>query len=663
MIIRSRRRRAVPIPATTTTKAETKDYEFVKGLDTNSSNDDVDPNYLRYITDAREIEVGKWKTRQAADFFSVPIGEAVNVQQTSVTGASDFSFNTSTRWAKKITATATGPVTAIEANIQNADGATGTVVLALHEDDNGEPGDELFRTTIAGSAVEATYAYEKGRSITCPTITNTEVYWVVGYVQQGGSGSYEVSTTTNAATGLSSTNSGASWSAASLDFNVKVSSSTAGHTKGVKRVEKSDGASHTFLVHGTTLYEANESTGATTSIDTLNASTTDVRFDFVNDTLYYCDGFGRPRKHVPGSGTAAAIGGAPENASNVIEHKGLLFFVSADTQAKVFYSNFADYETFTSTDFLYVPAPKTGDPINALAKLNGLLFFITRNNKHVLFGADNATFRLDEAIGQKGTYSQESVAYDHNYIFLASDDGIYQFNGADEKNIADNNGKGILNEWMALNNKDSAVLELHGNRLYVFFTPNGGSENSECFVYNIGYGVWESLDTKAYVARTHSRFDPDDYFMIGSSRAGMVMLQERSTNDYCSMGEPLTYELHTHYNHYDAPAQFKRTPTFRPHFDTVSENYSVQVGYATDYSGDPTYTDVSLQGSGATFDDGYLFDNGVVFAGVTQSNPMDDAPAIPGEWRRLQLRYRHEAAREPVSFDGHILAIETQRLI
>lgn len=657
-MIRSGQRAPVRIPKVTTTKAQTKDYQFVKGFNTNTSNDDMDPDQFRLAQDAREVQVGKWQTRQGNDFFSVPIGEAVNVQQTATTGASDFSFNTTTWWAKKAVAASTGRLTAIEARMKNPGTATGTTVLALYTDSSGSPGTEIFRTTVAASALSNSYAYLKARSITCPDITNGTTYWVVGFVQGGGSNSYQISTTTNASTGKTSTNAGTSWSAASLDFNVKLSTATAKPVKGQIRVKRPNGTKVSFLAVDTTLYTINETTGATTSVDTgLDTNASYTRFDFVNDTLYYVQGTTKPRKYDFSS--ASSVSGAPENASAVLAHVGLLFYISADDPTKVYYTNFGIYDTFTSTDFFYVPSPKTGDPAVAMAELVGNLYVITRNSKYVLYGAENATFRLDNAVGQKGTFTQESIAFNQDTIFLASDDGIYQFNGTGENNIAVD----VLDWWMALQNKDNTVLELHNNRLYVFYTPNGQSQNTNCRVYNLAYGVWESDDTVAWVAGTYTRYDNDDLFLQGSNRVGMVMLAEQTTNDYNSMGEPLSFELRTNYNHFGTPAQYKRVPIYRPHFDTTSGNYSVSYGYALDYSDSPTYDSLSLAGDGPRFNTGLTYDSGVTFGALAQTNPMDNSLVIPGEWRRMQLRYRHYAGREPVSFDGHELSLETQRLI
>lgn len=660
---RSRVRRRVPIPSVTTQKAQTKDYEYKLGINSNSSNDDVKADEWRSVVDAREIAIGKWETRKGSDIFSVPIGEAINVQQTSTTGAGNAAFSYTTRQAKKVVATATGRLTRIDVNLKNDASATGTIVVAVYDNNGGAPGTELVRTTIASSDVVSTYAYDVARSVTCPDITSGSTYWVVLYVQDGGTGSYYVSTTTNATDGLTSTNSGQTWSAANVDFNVKFYTATAGATEGTFRITRPNGTSYTFIAHGTNLYTVNETTGVTTSIDSgINASATYVRFEYVNDVLYYVTGLQKPRKYDFTSATEVTA--APANASHIIKHKGLLFFVDATDTSKSYWTNFAAYETFTSTDFTYVDAPKTSDPIKAVFVLNGLLYYVTRNNKFVLFGSENSTFRLDNAIGQKGTFSQESIAYDQTTAFIASDDGIYRFNGAEERNICTKSGgAGVQDWWDSVASKSKVTLALHNNRLFIYYPSAGSSENNKCAVYHVLYDIWESFDTRTYIHRTFSRWDQDNYFIQGSNRVGMLMLGERESNNYNMLGEPLNYTLETAYSHYDSPAQFKRAPTFRPHFDTQTGNYSVQVGYAKDYSESFTVKDINILGQGPRFNTSEQWNSGITYGTDAQVNPMDDGVQIAGEWRRLKIRYQHEAAREPVSFDGHILALETQRLI
>jgi hypothetical protein len=258
-------------------------------------------------------------------------------------------------------------------------------------------------------------------------------------------------------------------------------------------------------------------------------------------------------------------------------------------------------------------------------------------------------------------------------VYLASDDGIFEFNGAQEVNIAGNpEGPGVLDWWTGLLNKSNTVLELHNNRLYVYYTPNGQSVNTACKVYHVLYKTWESDDQNTYVGHTWARFDPDNKLVLGSNRVGMLMIGEDPTNDHTNMGEPLTFELRTSYCPSPVPIRrrmivlpssaFKRVSQYRPHFDTVTGGYSIQAGYAFDFSDSPQYRDISLSGTGPRFDEGYTFDSGVQFGTPSVVYPTDTIN-IPGNWRRLQIRYKHYAAREPVTFAGHNMTIQMQRSI
>lgn len=647
--------------APTTRKFDTKDYQYNKGTDSNTTNDDSDSDKWRYATDVREMQVGKWNTRRGAEFFSTPVGEITNVQQTTITGAGTLIFNSSTFFAHKVVATTSGRLTGLKANLLNPGTATGTVVLALHTDLTGSPGLELVRTSIANSAITVTAQYLTARSITCPEVVAGVTYWIVGSVQDGGSntivGGYQISTTTAGATGKTSTSGGQSWIASNVEYNVALITATAGAVKGHIRVKRQNNTNFSCFAHGTNLYSVNEATGAVTSIDNaISNVSTRVRLTYVNDVLYYTDGTQKPRKY--DFTVSSSVSTAPDTAYNLITHKGLVFYMSAVDTNKMYYTNFGLYDTFTSTDFIYVDAPKTGDPMTAFAKLNGNLYVMTRNNKFILYGSENATFRLDNAIGQKGTFSQESIAYDEDKIYLANDEGIFVFNGAEEINIAAD----VLDWWKELSSKQNTVLDLHNSRLYIFYTPAGKAENSRCRVYNTLYGIWESDDTSTLVSTVYSRLDNDDVQLIGSNRVGMLMVNEAPTNDYNNMGEPFTYELRTKYEHYNTPAQYKRASYFRPHFDAVKGIYGIQIGYAIDFSDSPTYFNLNLQPSGVRFNDGSRFDQGARFGGLSQINPTDSGPVIPGQWRRLQIRYKHYGAREPVSFDGHILSIQAQRI-
>lgn len=649
------RGRRTPVPTVSTEKAQTQPIDYKKGLFTGAPNDLQPKNTLRYITDMRFNGVGKYRTRKGCDAYSVAIGETVNAQVTSTTGAGDSGFTTTTWHAEKLTAGANGVATRVDVRIKNSASATGSILVSIYSDSAGNPGSLLATTSIADNDVISSYGYLTAHFMQAPTITNGSSYWVVVSIQESGSGTMYISNTTNSTNAKVSTNSGQSWSASSYSLNVKLYTSTAGGVKGLTRVYRPNSTGYTFFAHGSNVYTVNDANGATTSVDSsINSASTKVRFEYVNDVLYYVDGIGKPRKY--DFATASSVSASPYNTSNIMEHVGLLFYFDKDDPTRLFYSNFADYETFTSTDFIYVPAPKKSDYLTAMGKLNGVLYLFTKNNKYMLMGQDNATFRLDEAYAQKGTFSQESVVFDENYIYSAADDGVYRFNGTSEKNILE----GVIDDYTSLTFKDDIHLQLHDNKLYIWYRPNGDAEVNQCFVYNTLYETMESVDNNTYVGRSFARHDNTDKFLQGSNRAGVVYYGEQSTNDYHNLGSQLFAEIRTAYDHFGTPQQVKRITYWRPIIQSAQGNYSLQAGFAADYSDDVNYTNIALQGSGFTYDDPDTLYDSATYAAATATT--DTTLNIYGSATRWQRRYKHHAAREPIEFSGEVLKIQTRRL-
>lgn len=652
---------SVPTSRSRQVNYEINDYSL--GFNSFLSNDKFpfrngDSNLWRLAQDARIVTLGEYDTRKGFDFHSAAAGETIDVQQTSTTGAADQDVSETTRVAKKLTFTTTGRVTRLDVRLKNSASATGTVLVELWSNVSGAPGVLLDRTSIAASEIDTAYAYEIGRSAAAPSVTATD-YWCVVYVQSTGSGSYKISSTTNASTGLVSTNSGSTWSAASVDFNVKAYLSTTGAVKGLHRAYKSDGTTTTLFAQGTVLYSVDDASGALTTIKSgLNASATNYRFVTVNDIVYYVNGYDGLRKW--NFTTESQV--TSTNYTHIAEHKGLLFLVDATDPNKVVFSNFADYETFTSTDFIYAPSPKTGDPVAAILSLNGYLLIWTRNKKYILSGSDNATFVLDEAPDKKGTYSQESIAADKNFAYYLSDDGVYRTNGSEGQLLSEN----IYQEVATLANKDRACMVVNRGRLYLWFSSAGASANDSCYVWNLNFGVKEadcieSLDTNAYVTRAVTAFKDTNNMLVGSSLVGQVHWQEKSSNDYTNLGGDINTVFQTHYITFGSPAVLKEIRYWEPRFGAQSGNWTVSCEYAYDQRDNwqvVSSGNVSLIGSGTTWGSGALW--GAFTWGTTAE--VQAQLYVPGEYRRIALRYKHYATRQPISFLGHSLVAQLRRM-
>jgi hypothetical protein len=487
-------------------------------------------------------------------------------------------------------------------------------------------------------------------------MTASQAVFVIIKAQSQTAGAYEVSTTTSVTTGKISTDAGYSWSSAAFGINTKLYTATDGGVKGHIRVYRPNGQKVTVFAAFDSVYSVDDTTGATTVIKSgMNAAATFYRFIMVQDAIYWVNGLEKPYKW--DFTTVTQITACPITPDDLMEHKGIVIYKDSVDKTKYVYTNFALYDTFTSTDFGYVPGPKSAESLTAFAKLNGVFFFLSRNNKFQLMGSDNATFTLDEAADQRGTFSQESVVFDANFIYHADDNGVHKFNGSESRNLAEP----FLEDYLAIPDKTSIQLDIFKNRLYIFYAPAGSADITECFVYNLLLDKLESVDKGTYIGRTFGRDTQDDLFIQGSNRVAALYKAELPTNDFHNLGDHLQFELRTSYSPFDAPSAVKRAPKWRPVFNSATGDYSVQCGYAIDFRTDVTWFDLPLSGSGPRFNTGVKFDTGVKFGGIGLIEPT--YPFISGTFKRLQRRYQHVAAREPVEFSSEVLTVQTQRLI
>jgi hypothetical protein len=611
----------------------------------------------RLAQNARIATLGEYRNRKGTDFHSAAAGETQDDTITSTTGASNQSFSQTTRLAQVFTSTVSQRLSKVEINIRNVASATGTIIVEIWSNVSSQPGVLLARSSIASSLLTSSYQYLTARFAEAPVITSATNYWIVVYIQDTGTNTYQWSGTTAETTALTSTDSGSTWSTGSFALNFKEHYATSGGIIGLWRAYKSDGTKVTLFVQGTTLYSVNNVTGALTAVKTgLNASATHYEFWLVNDIVYYVNEYDGYRKW--DFTTESQVNAT--NYSTLREHKGLMFLVRADDPNRVDYSNFGEYEVFTSTDFIYVPSPKTGDPVTALISLNGYLLIPTLNNKYILSGDDNATFSLDQAPDQKGTYTQDTITSDDNFVYYLSNDGVYRSNGSEAQLLSED----IYNEVLMMPNKQNACVVVNGGLLYVWYTPSGGVGNSESYVFALNYGdgggTTESHDTKTYIAKGVSGFRDDNTLLVGSSLIGQVYWQELDSNDNTNLGGDIDFELRTHYIVGTSPAVLKEFRYWEPRFKAQSGNYAITAQYATDLRDNwQTYSSPNIQGTGSTYGSGETYGGGATYGTTSE---VQSYLYVPGEYRRIAIRYKHYATRQPQSFLGHTFVIQTRRL-
>jgi hypothetical protein len=646
------------IPSISTSKGVTKQISFKKLVNTYSDNDDLDVTELYAAIDARMVKIGRYKTRRGLDRFSVPVGETKDAGSVeAVTGASTASVDVTTTQAQKITLASSGRVTQAQVSIKYNAKPSGVVLVELWSDVSGSPGALLARSSLRTADITSTAAYMPVYFHAAPAVTAAQVVWVVVRAQTATSGTFLVSTTTAASTAKTSTNGGTSWSTTAYAVDARVYVTPAQPVLGVIRVNRANGVTTTYFAAGTVLYAVVEGTGVTSVIKTgLSGSATRYRFEVVQDALYWVNGYELPYKYDFTTTTVTQLTNCPMLPNLIMEHVGLLF-VAREDDSKMYWSNYGIYDAWTSTDFAYMLAPKTPFTMTAFAKLNGVLYPFAKRNKYMLLGTYNGNFSGSEATSQRGTFSQESLVYDADSIIYANDDGVWMFNGTSDIELT----ASFHQDYVDIPNKASMVLERWNNRLYVFSAAGGAATNNSCYVINLTQQRFESLDLNTYIGRAYARKDSTDVFIQASNLVPALYTGEASGNDYHNMGDQLQFELDTAYTHFDKPGQYKRITKWRPEFVAIDGLYSVQCGYSKDFNPQvEQWYNFSPTGSSTRWDSGWKWDDGTKYA--IKTNVQATSMLVAGSFRRLQRRYQHIAAREPVEFDSEVMTVEVQRL-
>ena len=332
--------------------------------------------------------------------------------------------------------------------------------------------------------------------------------------------------------------------------------------------------------------------------------------------------------------------------------------ITVTAQSHVAYS-LNSYDKFDRDFRQNFPAIKTGDPLTAMFNLGGVVYFLTRRNKYFMYSQTADVWTQQASSAQHGTFTQESCVCDLNYAYYANDDGVYIFDGSSEASITQNT---IQNTYDLIAGKESIVLELYGNRLYVFYSSQGNGINDSCLVYNVNLKLWESFDTGLPVASSIGRQTASNRFICGSSTFGQLLSYENPNNAYADICAPIAFDVETAYLHFGTPSQLHRITKWRPEFATVPGHYTIKCGYALDFTDDVKYAfSIDLHDQ-TILNEHIVWDEPRSYGQPVEPTKLTTIPQVNGQFRRCQIRYQHHAAFEPVNFKSHTLCVETQRI-
>lgn len=626
------------------------------GLDTYSPDETADPSRCVYgrnfrVFDANDILMrSALNKRQGHAFYSVPVGETVDQQITSTTGAADQSVGLISWVGQKITAGATGNLTKLDLNLKNTASGAGPLMVVFYSDVSGSPGLVLATGSISGSMFTGAYQYLSARFIEAPAVTSGTAYWVVAYIQGDGANNYKWSSTTSATTAKTSADAGNTWLSASFAMNVKTYVSTSGGVKGQTRYYRSAVSPQTVFTHNTSVYTVNDVTGATTSIKSgLNASATVYDWANVNDNIYFVNGFDVPQ--VYNGTTVASAGGSPPVADNVEIYANHLFYLQPNTNLAVF-SDAGAYETIQVNSFLYIPSPKTADPVIKMIAYGGNLCFITRNTKYTLYGTDLSSFQLKEATAKKGAVSETAVCTDQSFIYFMSNDfHIYAYNGGTDTKLSSERIQAILKNTA---NTSSIKLEVHDKKLFVHYTPSGQTANRHRLVWDLVFSEWmndEDVYT-GYGIEWNSQSDTNQWIQA-SSQVGALYYGDVG---YSDVGKPIAFDWWSKYMSFGNPAAQHRVKRYYVFLQGQDGNYSVDCQVDQDDLNQPASNPVNVDIATHKYGDAGLVYGSIANGGsgliYGDSTLERTRITIPGSFYKTQFRFVQSGVDQQVGIMG-----------
>lgn len=719
-MVQSRFTNIKTIPDITTGKSSPNTTNFADGIATYQPNDTMKTSQLRLAQDARFDRIGEYKTRKGYSKLSNPIGYAD--LSTNLSSATDETALASVT-GYTFTPSANSIVYSVQVTIKNASGSTKYAVpcISLWSGD-----EMIAETFIDPSTITTSYQTLEAVFMNTPNVYTTEDITVKISTQSNNPSDYTVKTIAGVlGTTVSTCTEGEITNIfeANIDGTktilftqneklyrmdaagtiAKIRDLPQGVTKvrfnqDLNKVRYVDGKEGPRLLDPSNAWA--DSAITTTDLETgtdLQIKTSNI-MDGMSDNIIYFDAdtdtqavwtypYGYAYAKAAIYSTTEVLPATLDSTVTIlkstltpltskaganVEIGDIMYHGSTQGEVTTVYGTSVvvktidnsavpinSYDAFNRDFRQNFPAIQTGDPITAMFNLGGVYYFLTRRNKYQMYAQTADQWTQAQSTAQNGTFTQESVVCDLNYAYFANDTGIYRFNGMDEDSLTQNS---IQNVYDAIPNKENIVLDLYQNRLYVYYTSTSGGVNDHCLIYNINLGKWESFDSNTYVSATSARQNSSNRFLCGHSRIGLIMLNESNDANYSDLGQAIAFNLETSYQHYGTTSQLKRIPKWRPEFATTTNPYSVQCGYALDYTDNVQYAfSVNLQNLN-TIAEEYVWNEPSNYGVPTMPTVLSTIPQINGEFYRVQLRYQHIAAFEPVVFRSHTVTVQTQRL-
>lgn len=604
-------------------------------------------NCRLYAKDEEDSRVAI-RTRKGLEPFSTPVGQTANVDNTG-TSVATAEIDSENWVAQPFTTNDTGAFTKLEIDIKKQDGASGTVMVDIYTNVASAPGLLVQRSSVKTQDITTSSQYLPVYYVDAVTVPDATDYWMVVYVQEGGSGKYELGLADTAGA-IASSDSGNSYSSLGDSVRFKTYTATEGRVIGEYRWYPQNNQNRTLFAHESDVYSVPDSTGTPTSIySSVDGDADAVRFGQMDDKLYWVDG-GNACQQWDGT-TVSALDNSPSEPTHIIVHQQRLFFVPSGDPTRVEFSGLNTPTVYPAVNFFYVPSPKSPDKIAGWAVFQENLVIFTHETKHVLYGSDIGSFTRKEAVGTKGAISQEAMGVDRNYIyFMADDKQIYRYNGVSDELISDK----VEPELSAITDPSSVRIKVQGNRLRVYYTKSPQDYADRCLVYDIVYKQWFLDDGKATGGALDWYLDNNELIET-SSRVGALYYADRG---YSDLGKPIDFKYWTAYKTYTSGSAKDRVKKFRPVLRATSSAYYMMIGKDIDFQNSPDMRPYLVSGQGAVWGGGEVWGGGARWG---SQKLVNNTAGMSRRGRHSQYRFEKEGVDTPVEIIGYIAQVKAGR--
>jgi hypothetical protein len=612
-------------------------YNFSAGVNTLTSNENLPPEATPYARNHRYNSRESIKTRKGPGFYSQPIGEVLETTQTGATSTNE-QITTTVRKATSITPTHAKRLTTLQLYVKNSGNGSGPLMVELWTDSGGAPGTRMAQSSIESGLLTSSYQWLPAYFLAAPDVTASTTYWVVAYIQSDGTGAYLWSSATGSSNQVSTSNG--PWSSTTGSLNLKSYLSPANPTLGKCWFKQSTGGDFKIIANASGAYTINEITGANTQIFAGTTTATHYEFAQVNDTLYFVNGVDVPQSWNGVTAATVAAPGSPPIADDILLHRDRLYYLSSADHARAVFTEPGDFSTILSVNFLYIPSPKSPDPVSKMTTLHNNLVFRTRGSKWIWSGYDLAQFTLRQSTGLRGAAGVNSVVQHDNLEYSVADNNIYIFNGSTDAPI----GTPVQPDFDSITDKADTHMVAAGNYLRIFYPSVGATNNDLGFIYDLQFKIM-FIDNQAYFNGGFSI--AADQLVLVSSRVGQAYLADQNYND---LGAPIPFQYWTKYEAYGTPEQLKIMRRFFPKFIGQDGQYGCTISVDYNRLNSPTVIDETQMGlTGDRLGVNFYLD--VSHLGGS-GNPEPELE-VEGEFRERQFRFEHTGVDQPVELYGH----------